>query len=127
MAAPVQIILNQDSFEQVRDKGGGGPKKDFFANEDSEFVRHKAAISRQLASVSESLGRRSTGNIGILKLVLRRSAWAKSHRPVRALFKPDLTPVVGGGDLGEIFIEARPATLLRIQAIVESAETTTQL
>lgn len=127
MAAPVQIILNQDSFEEVRDKGGGGPKKDFFAHEDRDFVRHKAAISGQLASVADSLSRRSTGNIGILKLVLRRSAWAKSHRPVRALFKPELTPVVGGGDLGEIFVEARPTALRRIQAAVESAETTTQV
>lgn len=127
MAAPVQIILNQDSFEEIREKGGGGPKKDFFANEDRDFIRHKAAISRQLADVADVLGRRDTGNIGVLKLVLRRSAWAKSHRPVRALFKPELTPVVGGGDLGEIFVEARPATLRRIQAVVESAETETQL
>ncbi|MGJ3261937.1 MAG: S8 family peptidase [Salinarimonas sp.] len=124
MAAPVQIILNQESFEELRDKGGGGPKKDFFANADTDFVRHKAEITTQLATVKDALDRRPTGNIGILKLVLRRSAWAKSHRPVRALFKPELTPVVGGGDLGEIFVEARPAALERIRAVVQSAEET---
>lgn len=127
MAAPVQIILNQDRFEEVRDKGGGGPKKDFFAHHDQHFIRHKAEISSQISHIAEVLGRRSTGNIGILKLVLRRAAWAKSHRPLRALFKPELTPVVGGGDLGEIFVEARPQALQQIQAVVESAETTAQV
>ncbi len=87
MAAPVQIVLNQESFEEVREKNGGGPKKDFFAHKDREFERHRDEISKQLSSVAEALGRRSTGNIGVLKLILRRSAWAKSHRPIRALFK----------------------------------------
>jgi len=127
MAAPVQIVLNQESFEEVREKNGGGPKKDFFAHNDLEFERHRDEISKQLSSVAEALGRRSTGNIGFLKLILRRSAWAKSHRPIRALFKPELAPVVGGGDLGEIFVEARPQSLRQIRSVVESAETTTRV
>ena len=31
MASPIQIILNQENFEQAREVSGGGPKKDFFA------------------------------------------------------------------------------------------------
>lgn len=125
MAAPVQIVLNQENFEEVREKTGGGPKKDFFAHDDRGFVRHRDEISKQILSVTEVLGRRSSGNIGILKLILRRSAWAKSHRPIRALFKPELTPVVGGEDLGEVLVEARPRTLRKIQSVVDGAETTT--
>ncbi len=127
MAAPVQIVLNQESFEEVREKNGGGPKKDFFAHNDRDFERHRDKISKQLSSVAEALERRSTGNIGILKLVLRRSAWAKSHRPIRALFKPELTPVVGGGDLGEVFVEVRPQKLTQIRSVVDGAETTTRV
>jgi len=127
MAAPVQIILNQDSLDEVRDKGGGGPRRDFFAHRDEDFRRHKAEIAGQLSSIAEALGRRPTGDIGILKLVLRRSAWAKSHRPTRALFKSELTPIVGGGDLGEILVEAHPQALWQIRTAVEHAETKTRV
>ena len=126
MAAPVQIILDQESLVTLRESGGGVPKKDFFANRGSEFVRHRNAICSQLSRIAESLRRKTTGKIGIVKLILRRSAWAKSHRPVRALFKPELTPVVGGGDLGEIFLEARPEALLQIQSRIALAESETE-
>ena len=31
MASPIQIILNQENFEQARDVGGGAAQEDFFA------------------------------------------------------------------------------------------------
>ena len=127
MAAPIQIVLNQDSFEEVRDKGGGGPKKDFFASRDQEFARHKSKLVGQLNRVADALDLQSSGKIGVVKLVLRREAWAKSHRPVRALFKHELTPVVGGGDLGEIYVEARPQSLLKIREAMAGAEEGTNL
>jgi len=31
MASPVQIVLNPENYEEVRETGGGGGRKDFFA------------------------------------------------------------------------------------------------
>jgi hypothetical protein len=55
MASPIQIILNQENFEQVRDAGGGGPKKDFFAQQDDAFRKHKAALTDQLDRLATAL------------------------------------------------------------------------
>jgi hypothetical protein len=45
MASPLQIILNDKDYQEARDAGGGGLKKDFFANRDREFREHKKALS----------------------------------------------------------------------------------
>src|SRR3546814_9769628 len=54
--------------------------------------------------------------------MLRREAWAKSHRPLAARFRRDRTPLVGGGDLGVMIVEARPSTLLDVASEVAKAE-----
>ena len=63
----------------------------------------------------------------MIKVILRRSAWAKSHRPTRALFKPDRIPLVGGGDLGEMYFEGRPGVLRAIGRDISAAESATNL
>lgn len=127
MASPIQIILNQENFEQAREVAGGGPKKDFFAERDEAYVRHKRTIQDQLEGLATALEAQPQGQLGIVKVILRRSAWAKSHRPLRALFKAELTPVVGGGDLGEMYVEARPGTLRLIAQAVRATEEHTNL
>src|SRR3546814_18088410 len=54
-------------------------------------------------------------------------ACAKSHRPVQSLFRSDRTPVVGGGDLGVMLIEARPSTIRQVAAEIAKAETHTEM
>jgi hypothetical protein len=127
MAGPIQIILNPENFDEVRDAGGGGPKKDFFATRDDEYRRHKRALVDQLNAIAQVLETQAQGDIGVIKVILRREAWAKSHRPVRSLFKPDRVPVVGGGDLGEIYFETRPQVLRTIARDIESTEEVTEL
>lgn len=129
MASPLQIILNDRDYQEARDAGGGGPKKDFFANRDREFRGHKKALISQLAAITRTLENQaqSQGDIGYLKVILRRDAWAKSHRPVTALFKPARVTLVGGGDLGEMFFEARPPALRAIAADIAEAEPETRL
>ncbi len=122
MASPIQIILNPENFEQARDKGGGGPKKDFFADRDAEFKAHKKALLMQLDAVSVALAQQPQGAMGYLKVILRRSAWAKSHRPIRALFTPSALPIAGGGDLGELYAEAHPRTLRLVASAIVGAE-----
>lgn len=127
MASPIQIILNQENFEEARDAGGGGPKKDFFAERDAAFHAHKQALIGQLESLVLALAAQPQGAIGFIKVILRREAWAKSHRPLRSLFRGDRITLVGGGDLGEMYFEARPAILHAIKRDIAGAEELTRL
>ena len=122
MASPIQIVLNPENYEEAREGGGGGRARDFFANRDREFKAHKAAVIGQLQAVATTLRAQAQGDIGYVKVILRREAWAKSHRPVAALFRRDRTPLVGGSDLGVMILEARPSKLLDVAAEVAKAE-----
>jgi hypothetical protein len=128
MASPLQIILNDNDYQQARDAGGGGPKKDFFADRDREFRAHKAALINQLGAITHTLESQTPtqGNIGYIKVILRREAWAKSHRPTSALFRPDRISLVGGGDLGEMYFEADPKALRGVAKEISGAEEETR-
>ncbi len=126
MASPIQIVLNPENYEEAREAGGGGGRKDFFAHRDAEFVAHKNALMGQLDTISGVLSAQSQGDVGYVKVILRREAWAKSHRPVATLFRDNRTPVVGGGDLGVMIVEARPSTLRQVATEIARAETHTE-
>ena len=127
MASPVQIILNPENYEEAREAGGGGGRKDFFAHRDAEFLAHRTALMGQIDAIANAIIAQSQGDIGYVKVILRREAWAKSHRPVTSLFRADRTPLVGGGDLGVMLIEARPEPLRRVAAEIYRAETHTEM
>lgn len=127
MASPIQIVLNPENYEEAREAGGGGGRKDFFAHRDAEFAKHRAALTSQIDTISGVLSAQSQGDVGFVKVILRREAWAKSHRPVASLFRNDRTPVVGGGDLGVMIIEARPGTLRQVADEIAKAETHTEM
>jgi hypothetical protein len=127
MASPIQIILNDKDYEQARDAGGGGPKKDFFANRDKEFREHKTKLINQLAALSRTINAQPQGDVGYIKVVLRRAAWAKSHRPTSALFNSKRATLAGGGDLGEMYFEVRPRNLDVLARDIASAEEETRM
>lgn len=127
MASPVQIVLNPENYEEAREAGGGGGRKDFFAHKDREFVAHRAALVSQIDSISGTLSAQAQGPVGFIKVILRREAWAKSHRPVATLFRPDRVQVVGGGDLGVMIVEVQPNTLQQVAAEMQKAETHTEM
>jgi hypothetical protein len=127
VASPIQIVLNPKNFEETRDAGGGGGKKDFFANRDSQFKAHQAALVDQIETISGALSAQAHGNIGYVKVRLRREAWAKSHRPMAALFRTDRTPLVGGGDLGVMIVEVQPSSLRQVAAEISKAEVHTNM
>lgn len=125
MTSPVQIILNSDSFSEDRDvPAGGGARTDFFLDRDAEFVTHRARLISQLRAATAELRNNVIpyGEIGHVKVILRRRAWAKSHRPVKSLFPSDRAPLVGGLDLGELIFEVTPAALEYAIAQVGQAE-----
>jgi hypothetical protein len=127
MASPIQIVLNAENYDVAREPGSGGPKTDFFAHRDREFEQHKANLIFQLEAVAKALRNQPDTDIGHLKVILRREAWAKSHRPVNALFKRERTPLVGGGDLGVMVVEVQPRALMHVAAEIEAAENQTTM
>lgn len=127
MASPIQIVLNPENFEEAREAGGGGGHKDFYALRDRDFEVHKAQLMSQIDTISGLISAQSQGPIGYLKVILKREAWAKSHRPVAALFRDDRAPVVGGGDLGVMIVEGRPSALAQIKVEIAKAETQTRM
>lgn len=127
MASPIQIILNPDSYHTQRETAGGGPGTDFFAHRDAEFATHKTRLVEQLHDAAQTLRKQRDSKIGFLKVILRRAAWAKSHRPLDVLFKANRTPLVGGEDLGVMIVEADPEILIKIAQDVERAEPDTRL
>ena len=122
MASPIQIVLNPDNYEEARDGGGGGGQTDFFFEKDTEFRRHQRTLNKQLNSLADALKAQRETDLGYVRVKLRRAAWAKSHRPFNQLFKDRGTPLVGGLDLGELIVEARPGPLREIAAKVVEAE-----
>jgi hypothetical protein len=127
MASPIQIILNPENFDEARERGGGGRARDFFAHRDREFQAHRAMILGQLNSIAGTLSAQRLGQIGYLKVILRREAWAKSHRPMGALFAKNRTPLVGGADIGVMIVEARPSSLVEVAGEVLKAEPETRM
>ncbi len=126
MASPIQIILNPENYHESRKAGGGGWPKDFYAGRDDEFAAHRDTLVDQIDTISATLAAQSQGEIGYLKVVLKREAWAKSHRPV-TLFCPSRTPVVGGGDIGEMFVEVSPDRLAFAKGEIQKAENHTRI
>ncbi len=110
--SPIQVVLNSGNFLTNRDiRPGGGLNKEFFEN-DAEFVNHKASVIKNLSDLSQNLAKNEFSDIGYAKLILKRSGLAKSHRPSRALLKD--TPIVGAGDIGELYIEVTQDSVSKI-------------
>lgn len=127
MASPIQVVLNPENFNGDRKKGGGGEYTDFYADRDGEFRAHKQQMQAQLQSVKKTLEESPYSQVGYAKLVLEQSALAKSHRPTKSLFRRDITPVVGAGDLGELYIQVTPSSIDRtLTRIAQAEETTTR-
>ena len=124
--SPIQIVLNTDNFIESWDRTSGGPNKDFYESHDAEFVQHKQKILSQLSEIKKNQVENEFSEISYAKLVLKQSGLAKSHRPTKALFKRDTTPVVGAGDLGELFVELDPGRISKVEERIQKAEESTR-
>src|SRR5580704_17662170 len=103
--APIQIVLNADNYHTDRERpNGGGPEADFFEGNDVAYVAHKNRLRQQLEGAAAAIEGNPFAQVGFGKVTLRRSRWAKTHRPTRALFPPERTQSVGGTDLGEFIV-----------------------
>jgi len=83
---PIQIVLNADHFLGDRERPKGrGRESDFFVGQDAEFLAHKESLKTQLAAAAHSMEQYPYAKVGFAKFTLRRSKWAKSHRPTTCL------------------------------------------
>lgn len=120
--SPVQVVLNADNFIQNHDRPPGGGNKDFFAENNSMFKIHKQHIIAQLDNIERFQEKNKFSKFVFAKVTLQSNALAKSHRPTSKLFKSSVAPVVGGGDLGEIYVGLNSAAILTLKNTVEKAE-----
>lgn len=123
---PVQIILNVKNYFLEPPPGKMGPATDFFAGRDAEFTKHRDKLRKQAASVSATMVR-SGLKAGVVKVNLRKEAFAKSHRPQRILFPPESRPCVGVSALGELFFHVSIEDVTAIEREIASAETETRI
>src|SRR6218665_483200 len=124
--SPVQIVLNTDAFIEALENQSGGSSKDFFADKDVEFVGHRDYLQKQLSEIQSLQMVSSYSKISYAKVTLKQAALAKSHRPTSQIFKREIAPVVGAGDLGELFVELTPESVTKIGNTVSKAETETR-
>lgn len=122
---PIQVILNSDNYLQAKDPVRGGSNTDFFAGNDDEFVAHRESLGKAVGAAQLVLSK-SEKKYGHAVVATRQKAWAKSHRPVRSLFTPDRSVVVGGTGIGELLVEVTATSLKEIQSEIEKAEDKTR-
>ncbi len=123
--SPIQIVLNSADFISIWERDGGGEHKDFYAGNDSDFISHKSKLTSQLSSIKQLQTANRFSDISYAKVVLKQSALAKSHRPTGSVFNT-IAPVVGAGDLGEIFVELDLSSTDKVSSKIMQAETETR-
>jgi hypothetical protein len=123
---PVQVVLDSQKYVMAYDRPHGGSNKDFFKDNDKEFIKHRDQLASSLEHIERSM-RRSKANLSFVKVRLRNDALAKSHRPVRALFNPARVRNVGGAKIGEMLFEVTPTILNEVSADIARAEERVQI
>ena len=120
---PVQILLNAQNYVQAADVNPGGGNTDFFKGRDAEFVTHKASLRKQIADLRKDVAS-SPGQEALFyaRVDLQAKAWAKSHRPLKAVFWPDDIAYVGGDQLGTMVVELGTSDLNDIIQTIDKAE-----
>jgi hypothetical protein len=119
-------VLNADNFIGARETNPGGGAKDFFGGRDADFVEHKRNLVRQVEAARATLANSEFGGVAYARVMLNRSALAKSHRPTSTVFTPGRTPVVGTRNVGELIIEVTPEGLIDVEQAIEGAEEETR-
>ena len=87
---------------------------------DHEF---RASLANQVMAIRHGLAKPlETVGVAPLRVKLTPKAYAKSHRP-RALFSNKTCPIVGAGELGELFVRATDDGLSQLQETIQWNET----
>jgi serine protease AprX len=112
---PIKLILPKQGRERAVPHGG--PKALPFRTVDSAF---RNSLGRQVraAQAIVSISRAGDGSVPIRAKLLPKAV-AKSHRPEH-LFSERTCPIIGAGQLGELFLKATTAGMERLARIIET-------
>lgn len=104
-------------------RGGGGGKKlfDGFTPKVRKEL-HETLVDAQ--SFLEKSFKKNPNIPGVIKLILREDALAKSHRPTDLLEKADIS-VIGVGDFGELYLSVTEEKLKKLGNLVAKSPFTT--
>ena len=115
---PIKVVLPNQGKERI--VSGGGGKSAPFRPVDGEFrlrLRNQVdALQRAIVPLA-----RRTGSAP-MRVKLHPLAVAKSHRP-EMLFSQETCPIIGAGQLGELFLKATPSGLIRLADYVNTGDT----
>lgn len=121
---PIQIVLNTSDYIDSPTPDASGSNKEFYPKKDEAFKRHKNEILNAMVELQTSLLNKEYRAL-FAHVTLKPSAWAKSHRPNKSIFKSNLVPYVGGGDIGEMIVEINDSNIDAIISSIEKAEEVT--
>jgi hypothetical protein len=121
---PVQIVLNSQNYVKHVTPQPGGSNTDFYADRNAAFTEHKNNVARGLDSLKGVPEFKATP-LMYACVELQEAAWAKSHRPVRALFKSGKIRTLGSRDLGTIVVEVTESDIDEIKGKILAAESET--
>lgn len=114
---PIKLILPDQAIEK-RIPGGGG-KQEPFRTVDTQY---RERLSNQVAAIQKvSTSAIESGLALPLRVKLIKKAIAKSHRPDQ-LFSSSTCPIVGAGNLGELFIKGTSQGLEKLRITIEENE-----
>ena len=120
LSRPIQVFLNTGQFISLRENRQRGGNRDFFEGDNLGFSRHKSRMRQKLQDAAATL-RRDSQSAAFVIVQMREEALAKSYRPLNALFSPTNSfRLVGGGGIGEIFLQCTPAALDRLDSRIEA-------
>lgn len=123
---PVRVVRSKPISENR--KPGGGPPKYFFETEE-EFLQRQRSLIQDVSDVQtyfEESFQKYPQIPHVSKVQLVEKAIAKSHRPTY-LFSKDTCPIIGVGNLGQLFVRTEPKRLHYLKGKIEqepSADTT---
>lgn len=117
---PVQVFLDTKSFiGPVEPQEFRGGNRDFFKDNDRGFAVHKAKIRARLNGISRAMRERNDP-AGFVRVQMRENALGKSYRPLGSLFtQRHGFALVGAGRIGEMYFQATPGALDRLDELVE--------
>lgn len=110
---PIKLIMPKQGTEKPV-KGGGGPKVPFR----SVTAEYRASLSNQLTAAQQAVAPMlsEVGAAPVQVRVLPKAA-AKSHRP-DSVFNDKTCPIIGAGQLGELFIKVTAEGAQRLNELI---------
>ena len=120
LSRPIQVFLDTGQFITLPESRQRGGNRDFFEGDNPGFSRHKSTMRLRIQDASATL-RRERQAAGFVIVQMREEALAKSYRPLSALFsRSNSFRLVGGGGIGEIFLQCTADALDDLDRRVEA-------